>query len=154
MPCGLSGRGGDVDLDIRQHWSTLPGARMEKAGLRADCPGCGAHRGLSVQDKGGYYPAWNLHCDPTCDRDAVRAKLAALLPGCVSVRYSPRHAIDRDDLISLADSSMPPQSLRLAMYELAGIGTQAALDRMGVRREHRSRVITGRRAPKRVQTRR
>jgi hypothetical protein len=97
-----------------------------------------------VQAKGRYV-SWNLFCDPRCERNTVRLKLAELLPGCVSARYAPRHSVSSDDLIRIADSSMAPQSLRLAMYEMAGLGTQEALDRMGVRREHRSRVISGRR---------
>lgn len=141
MPCGLAR---DPELDLLEHWSTLPGALTERAGLRADCPVCGFHRGLSAQVKTKRVE-WNLWCQPRCDRDAVRAKLAAALPGCISVRYSPRHAVDRDDLIRLADSRMPPQSLRLALLEYAGMSTQAALDRLGVQRANRARVIAGRR---------
>jgi uncharacterized protein YjiS (DUF1127 family) len=34
--------------------------------------------------------------------------------------------------------------MRLAMLELAGMSTREALDKLGVRRENRSRVIAGR----------
>jgi predicted GIY-YIG superfamily endonuclease len=48
------------------------------------------------------------------------------------------------DLIELAMLNMPPQSLRLAMLELAGIPTPAALDMLGVGPTHRRRVISQR----------
>jgi predicted GIY-YIG superfamily endonuclease len=48
------------------------------------------------------------------------------------------------DLIELAMLSMPPQSLRLALLELAGIPTPAALDMLGVGPTHRRRVISQR----------
>ena len=55
-----------------------------------------------------------------------------------------RHPIDHGELITLALAEMPPTSLRLAMLEMAGFGTADALDKLGVRREHRARVIAGR----------
>lgn len=115
MGCGLP-----ADLCIPEHWSALPGARTERAGFRADCPGCGQPRCLSVHAK-GRYPSWNLFCQPRCDRDTVRAKLAELLPGCVSVRYSPRHAVDPERLVSvILDKSIPPNALRVALLQELG----------------------------------
>lgn len=48
------------------------------------------------------------------------------------------------DLLELAMLGMPPQSLRLAMLELAGIPTPAALDMLGIGPTHRGRVIRAR----------
>jgi hypothetical protein len=48
---------------------------------------------------------------------------------------------------------MPPVSLRLAVLEMTGMSTTAALEKLGVRRENRARVINGR-ASKRMQNRR
>ena len=62
-------------------------------------------------------------------------------------------AVPDDELIAVALAEMPPTSLRLALLEMAGLGTYEALDKLGVRREHRSRVIAGR-APILVQKRR
>ncbi len=75
----------------------------------------------------------------------VRRRLAELLPGCVSARYQPQHAISRDDVVTIVLSAMPPQAKYLALLELCGMSTQAALDKLGVRREHRSRLISRRR---------
>lgn len=126
--------------EIITRWCpVLPGAHREGAGWRFDCPGCGKARRLSVQAKPGRQrPDWNLHCG--CDRADVRAKLAAL--GLVSARYSPKHAADADDLIALALANMPPQSLRLGLLELAGMGTGQALDKLGVTRTNRYRVVS------------
>ena len=74
------------------------------------------------------------------------------MPGGRAVRLP----IEHDDLIGLALSDMPPMTMRLAMLRLAGLGTPEALDRLGVRRENRSRVIAGLTggASKRMQNRR
>lgn len=133
MPCGLAA----ADC-ITDHWCPVLSGRREPASWRAPCPVCGSARALSVQAK-GKYPAWNLFCD--CGRPDVRAKLAELLPGCVSARYKPRHAVDRDDLIRLALADIPPQSLRLGMLELAGVATAEALARLGIGPTHKNRVI-------------
>ena len=55
-----------------------------------------------------------------------------------------------DALVELVMMEMPPQSLRLALLELVGIPTSAALDMLGVRRENRSRVINHRKTARRV----
>lgn len=55
-----------------------------------------------------------------------------------------RTDVSCDEVIELALSGMQPASLKLALLELAGITTPTALDLLGVRREHRSRVIKGR----------
>jgi hypothetical protein len=56
---------------------------------------------------------------------------------------SRREPVRHDDLITLALSDMPPMTLRLELLRLAGLGTAEALDKLGVRRENRSRVIAG-----------
>lgn len=137
MPCGWQ-----PEDCIPQHWLPLLDGHTEPETARAPCPLCGSKRALSIRVQGKRV-AWKNHCE--CDKDDVRIKLAELLPGCVSARYTGRHRVDAGDLLKLADSGIPPQSLRLALYELAGLGTQTALDRMGVRRENRARVISGRR---------
>ena len=58
-----------------------------------------------------------------------------------------RRAIDADDLAAVVLSGMAPMSMRLALLEMAGMTTPMALDKLGVRREHRSRVIAGRTNP-------
>jgi hypothetical protein len=127
------------DEVITRWCPVLPGAHRERAGWRFDCPQCKAERRLSVQAKPGKRrPDWNLHCG--CDRADVRAKLAAL--GLVSARYSPKHAADADDLIVLALADMPPQSLRLGLLELAGMTTNQALDKLGITRTNRYRVVS------------
>jgi hypothetical protein len=141
MRCGLAA----ADC-ITDHWCPALGGRKEPAGWRAACPACGAERALSVQVK-GRYPAWNLFCQ--CDRADVRAKLAALLPSCVSVRYSPKRA-GRDQLAALALADIPPQSLRLGLLELAGMPTAEALARLGVGPTHKHRVISALRRAQRL----
>jgi hypothetical protein len=113
---------------------------MERAGLRADCPGCGKHRGLSAQVKGRYV-TWNL---PTCAcaRDTVRVKLAAALPGCLSVRYAPRTAVNRDVLMALMlDKSLPPNALRVAVLLELGMKTPDIRSKLGLSRQRWSEVV-------------
>jgi predicted GIY-YIG superfamily endonuclease len=55
-----------------------------------------------------------------------------------------RTNISGAEIVALADAKMPPTSLRLALLELAGLSTKEALDRMGVPRTNRYRVIAGR----------
>jgi hypothetical protein len=90
------------------------------------------------------------------DKDILRPVLAERLKGCLPRRRSDRPAIGHDDLIELALSGMPPMTMRLRMLRMAGMGTQQALDKLGVRREHRCRVIAGKTGatPKWAQNRR
>jgi hypothetical protein len=92
---------------------------------------------------------WRCHCP--CQRAAVQARISELLP-CFSAGGKPKR-IKADDAIELALSSANGLSLKLALMELAGMSTPDALDKLGVRREHRARVIDGR-APFLVQNRR
>lgn len=147
--CGLLA----VDCAIA-HWAPALGGHREPAGWRAPCPVCGTERALEFD-----VPAKTIRWRSWCaehGRETLRPALAGLLPGCMPKRGRDRPPVDHDDLIALAlDTAMPPMTLRLAMLRLAGVGTQEALDKLGVRREHRSRVIAGQTgAPKRVQRRR
>jgi hypothetical protein len=54
---------------------------------------------------------------------------------------SRREPVRHADLIALADADIPPQSLRLGLYELAGVPTSEALDRIGVGPTHKRRVV-------------
>ena len=85
----------------------------------------------------------NSFC-PHHDKDAVRAIVRGLVGDCAPGKPDGPAPVDRDALIELALSEMPPTSLRLAMLELAGMSTPDALDKLGIRRENRSRVISGR----------
>lgn len=70
----------------------------------------------------------------------MRPHLARLVGSCMpggSRREPIRHA----DLIALAEADIPPQSLRLALYELAGMPTGEALARLGVGPTHKRRVV-------------
>jgi predicted GIY-YIG superfamily endonuclease len=62
--------------------------------------------------------------------------------------WAPR-AITPEDMVALMLSGLPPLSLKLAGLELAGMGTDEALDKLGVSRQNRYRVIAGRSAGQR-----
>lgn len=120
------------------------------------CPACHGAEKLTVTAKGKML-LWYCQRCPEERQPDVTAALAALLPACFGAgSASARPGIRDSDVIALTLSAMPPMSMKLALLELAGMGTQEALDKLGVRREHRSRVISGRTggAPKRVHRRR
>jgi hypothetical protein len=118
----------------------LPGYHWESASHRFDCPECGKARRLSVRAKPGFRrPQWDLKCG--CERELVAAKLADL--GLISsARRARKSASDPDELIALALADIPPQSKYLGMLELAGMSTSAALDKLGVTRTNRYRVVS------------
>jgi hypothetical protein len=107
---------------------------------RAACPVCHTAGKLTLTAKGR-----NLlrHCQK-CKASQARLTeaLAQLLPACFGGARKP--GIDPAALAELALSGMPPISLKLALLEMAGMSTPEALDKLGVRRENRARVITGR----------
>ena len=116
------------------------------------CPVCHGPRKLSLAVKSGRL-VWICHRKPPCSLTAIRDALAELVP-CISRSRQPkRPAINHDDLAALILSEMPPVSLRLAVLEMTGMSTTAALEKLGVRRENRARVINGR-ASIRMQNRR
>jgi hypothetical protein len=138
MACGLGLP--DAEDCAADHWSPALNGRRERNGQwRADCPvpGCGAIRSLEY-DAPGKHVRWRSFCGEH-DKDAVRPYLAKLVGPCMpSGRREPiRHA----DLAELALADVPPQSLRLALLELAGMPTAEALAKLGVGPTHRRRVV-------------
>ena len=154
MACGL-GEPTAEDCAIA-HWCVKLGGRRERNGQwRADCPvpGCGARRALEF-DAPGKHVRWKSWCGEH-DKEAMRPYLAKIIGPCLS-SGSRREPIRHDDAIALALADLPPMTLRLRLLQLAGVGTQEALDKLGVRPDHRARVISGRTggAPKRARNRR
>ena len=122
---------------------------------RANCPvpGCRSLRALEY-DAPGKHVRWRSFCGHH-DREAMRPYLAGLVGPCMPGGRGGR-TIDRSELIALALADMPPMTMRLEMLRLAGLGTAEALDKLGVRPDHRARVIGGRTggSPKRARSRR
>lgn len=110
----------------------------EPAGARAPCPVCHTHRGISVQIRNKRV-TWNQHCKK-CDRPDVGQAISSLVP--CEARRARKSAPDADELIWLALSSLPPTALRLGLLEMAGMSTTAALDKLGVARQNRYRVVS------------
>ena len=106
-----------------------------------NCPLCSGAGKLTVTAKGR---TMLLHCQK-CKATQVRlmAKMADLLPACFRAPGQSRGGsrIDPAELAAMALAEMPPVSLRLALLEMSGMSTPDALDKLGVRRENRSRVI-------------
>ena len=158
MACGI-----ESDMDAMAcalaHWCpalrSLNSHREPSGQWRADCPvpACGSRRSLEF-DAPGKHVRWKSFCS-LHDKEAVRPYLQKLVGICMP-SGARRESIRHDDLIELALSDLPPMTMRLEMLRMAGLSTSEALDRMGVRREHRSRVIAGLTggAPKRMQNRR
>jgi len=109
------------------------------SGWRFDCPVCMKARRLSVQAMvGKAHPEWNSHCG--CPRGDVRAALAKL--GLVSARYSPRHAIDVDELVSIIlDRSLPPNALRVLLLQKLGMSTPDIRSKMGLSKQSWGDVV-------------
>ena len=142
MACGLGLP--DAEDCAADHWSRALGGRREPSGQwRAECPvpGCGASRSLEY-DAPGKHVRWRSFCGRH-DKDAVRPHLAKLIGSCMP-SGSRNRAIDRDELIELALTDLPPMTMRLEMLRLAGMGTAEALGKLGVRPDNRARVIGGR----------
>ena len=104
-------------------------------------------------DAPGKHVRWRTFCEH--DKDTVRPYLATLIGPCMP-GGSRREPIRHDDLIALALADIPPKTKELRMLRLAGMSTAEALDKLGVRPDHRARVIGGRTggAPKRARSRR
>ncbi len=142
MACGLGLP--DAEDCAADHWSLALDGRRERNGQwRAPCPvpGCDSARSLEY-DAPGKHVRWKSFCG-FHDMDAMRPYVAKLIGPCMPGGRAVRVPVDHDDLIALALGDMPPMTMRLAMLRLAGLGTAEALDRLGVRRENRSRVIAG-----------
>jgi hypothetical protein len=98
---------------LAEHWSrTLDGFYRERSGWRATCPLCHTPRALSIQDDRGRV-VWNCHHAPACDRDTIRAKLAELLPACLSAGNMRGTHIQAVEAL-LTDKTLPPNALRVA----------------------------------------
>lgn len=154
MACGLGLP--DAEDCAADHWSLALDGRREPSGQwRAACPfpGCGTLRSLEY-DAPGKHVRWKSFCGDH-DKDAIRPHLARLIGSCMP-GGSRREAISHDEQIELALSGVPPMTMKLMMLRMAGLGTAEALDKLGVRPDHRARVIGGRTggAPKRARNRR
>ena len=137
MRCGLDGESCAVT-----HWCPALKGERERSGWRAPCPLCQSRRALEYS-LNGHSIRWNSFC-PQHDREALRPVLRRLIGGCLPGRPTGPAPIGHDDLVELMLSDMPPMSMKLAGLELAGMSTSAALDKLGVRRDNRARVIAGR----------
>lgn len=124
------------------HWGPQLSGRRERAGWRADCPVCGAERSLEW-DVPGKAIRWRSWCAEH-DKETLRPALLGRLPDCMPRRQSDRVTVNHEDLVALALDGMPPASMKLALLEMAGMSTREALDKLGIRRENRARVIAGR----------
>lgn len=154
MACGLGLP--DAEDCAADHWSLALDGRRERNGQwRANCPvpGCDSARSLEY-DAPGKHVRWKSFCGDH-DKDAVRPYLARLIGPCMPGGRR-RETIEHDELIELLLSDVPPMTMKLMGLRMAGLGTAEALDKLGVRRENRPRVIAGKTggAPKRMQKRR
>ena len=157
MACGLSLPAEECAI---RHWcealKNLGAHREPNLQWRADCPvpGCRSLRALQY-DAPGKHVRWKSWCGEH-DMDAMRPHVAKLVGPCMPGGRAARAPVGHDDLIELMLSDLPPMTLRLRGLRLAGIGTAEALDMLGVRPDHRARVIGGRTggAPKRARNRR
>lgn len=124
-------RAGGKQIDVPVQWEAL-------------CPLCGAQK-LTLTVKGRLL---DRHCQKCkAPQPELTAAMIKLFPQCFRL---PRTAPERPPLIQSADvtaialSGMQPISMKLALLELAGMATPEALDKLGVRRENRPRVIARR----------
>lgn len=139
MACGL---GLDAEDCAADHWSRALNGRREPSGQwRADCPvpGCRTGRRAIEYDAPGKHVRWKSWCGEH-DKDAVRPYLGRLIGACMP-GGGQRAPVRHDELIALALADLPPQSLRLGLLELAGMGTSEALAKLGVGPTHKRRVI-------------
>jgi hypothetical protein len=141
MGCAVGLLGQDCAI---VHWSPSIGGRSEGDHHRAPCPfpGCQAHRALHYQGRGKSV-SWQSFCADH-DKATVRPYLKALVGDCLGGRDLGPAPISHDELAALALSGMQPLSMRLYLLELAGFSTRTALDKLGVIRNNRSRVIARR----------
>lgn len=138
MACGLGFP--DAEDCAAAHWSPALDGRRERGGQwRAPCPvpGCGVLRSLEY-DAPGKHVRWRTFCG-NHDKEAVRPYLSKLVGPCMPLGSRQRRD---NELIALALADLPPQSLRLAMLEMAGLGTGEALDMLGISRTNRYRVVS------------
>jgi hypothetical protein len=123
------------------HWCPATKAEREGKGWRAPCPICQTRRALEFSIDGKRM-RWNSFCGDH-DREEVRPALRNLLKACMPGKER-RPQVTADDVAELGLSAITSAlSLKLVLLEMSGMNTTAALDKLGVRRENRSRVIAG-----------
>lgn len=149
VQCGV-----DNESCAGEHWCEEFDGLPEPGGYRAPCPIDGNGRLLRWEPRGqGIW--WDSYC-PDHPKEVLRPVLRQRLGECMPGRGPRRVPIDHDDLAALALAGLPPMTLRLRLLVLTGMRTQEALDKLGVRRDNRARVIAGRSgaASKRTKNRR
>ena len=147
MRCGEDG----TDCALRHVVPALRGrcTKERRTGGRAvpyqwaaRCPVCNADGKLTLTAKGRTLLAFCQKC--RASQPDLMAALAKEFPDCFGVRPVRRGGIAAADLVALALAPMPPLSRQLAMLEMAGMSTPDALDKLGVSRQNRYRVVAGR----------
>lgn len=139
MHCGR-----DAAECVVQHWCEIAELhlRCTRAGQQWDgsCPVHGKP-GLSLTVKGKGL-LWKCHCGDPCPQDVLTAALRELLPDCITGRKPsrPRPVASSDDLTALALSGIPATALKVALLEMAGMGRNAAMDKLGIDRTSRYRI--------------
>lgn len=108
----------------------------------ARCPVCETDGKLTLTAKGRTLLAFCQKC--RVSQKELAGALAKMFPDCFGARPARRGGVPAADLIALALAPMPPLSRQLVMLEMAGMPTPEALDRLGVARQNRYRVIAGR----------
>lgn len=114
MRCGLA----PIDC-IVAHWCPVLDGRAERAGWRARYPVCHVTRALSITAGRGTVK-WNCHHRPACDRQAIRAELARLLPGCVAKRRPANPDLPAIVETLALDKALPPTALRVVLLQQLG----------------------------------
>ena len=96
--------------------------------------------------KSGTGPHWRGRCPTGSIRAWLRGHVACLMGAAGNAH---EHCVSPALLTDLALSGMPPTSLRLGLLELAGMDTAEALDKLGVARQNRYRVVSALRQSRR-----
>jgi len=121
-------------------WTPDLGGHREGVGYRAPCPwpGCGIPRTFEYGVRNNRI-WWNSFC-PDHDKDALRPVLRGRV--CLPGQFT---TVSVSEIEEIALSGMTSaQSINLALLELAGMTTAVALDKLGISRQNRPRVIAGR----------
>jgi hypothetical protein len=116
-------------------WCPVLGGRKENACWRAPCPVCHSHRALEYD--AGRAVRWNKHCD--CDRDIVRKALAALLGDHAAGRGALR-PVEPREIKALLRAPVGATAQQVALLVACGMGTEEAMEWLGVHRTSRYRV--------------
>jgi hypothetical protein len=125
------------------HWAEVLDGRREPSGnWRAPCPVDHAPRALEW-DVPATSVRWKTFCG-SHDRDALRPVLAELLGECFTATSSSqrRRPVSHDDLAALMLSGLPPKAMKVAGLVMAGMTRAEAMDKLGIDRTSRYRVLT------------